>query len=45
MVFAPYFSADGSGLLNLALANSFHDGLRAVLLLSGWYRIAPTSAR
>jgi len=42
-VCAPYYSADGSGLLNLPLANSFHDGLRA-LLLSGWYRIAPSSA-
>jgi len=43
-VCAPYCSADGSGLLNLPLANSLHDGLRAILL-SGWYRIAPTSAR
>jgi len=41
---APYCSADGSGLLNLPLANSFHDGLHAVLLC-GWYRIVPTSAR
>ena len=41
---APYCSADGSGLLILPLANSFHDGLRAVLL-SGWYRIAQSSAR
>jgi len=43
-VCAPYCSADGSGLLNLPLANSFQYGLRAVFL-SGWYRIAPTSAR
>jgi len=42
--FAPYFSADGSGLLILSLVNGFHDGLRAVLL-SGLQRIAPTSAR
>jgi len=42
-VCAPYCSADGSGLLNLPLANSFHDGLHTVLL-SGWYRIAPTSS-
>jgi len=44
MVCAPYCSADGSRLLNLPLANSFHDGLRAVLLC-GWYRIAPISTR
>jgi len=31
-------------LLNLPLANSFHDSLRAVFL-SAWYQIAPTSAR
>jgi len=37
-VYAPYCSADGSRLLNLPLANSFHDGLRAVLL-SEWYRM------
>jgi len=42
-VCAPYCSADGSGLLNLPLANSFHNGLR-VVLLSGWNRIARTSA-
>ena len=40
----PYSSADGSVLLILALVNGFHDGLRAVLL-SGWQRIAHTSAR
>jgi len=44
MVFAPYCSADGTVLLILPLANSFHDGLRAVLL-SRWYRIAQSSAR
>jgi len=43
-VCAPYCSADGSRLLNLLLTNSFHDGLRTVLL-SRWYRIAPISAR
>jgi len=43
-VFAPYFSADGGGLLILSLVNGFHDGLRAVLL-SGLQRIAHTSAR
>jgi len=43
MVFVPYCSADGSGMLILPLANSFHNGLRAVLL-SGWYRIAQSSA-
>jgi len=36
---AMYGSADGSGFLILPLVNSFHDGLRAVLL-SGWQRIA-----
>jgi hypothetical protein len=40
----PYSSADGTGLLILALVNGFHDGFRAVLL-SGWQRIAHTSAR
>jgi len=43
-VFAPYFSAGGVGLLILSLVNCFHHGLRAVLL-SGWQRIAHTSAR
>jgi len=43
-VYAPYFTADGSGLLILSLVNSFHDGLRAVLL-RGWQRIAHSSAR
>jgi len=43
-VFAPYFSADGGGLLILSVVNGFHDGLRAVLL-SGLQRIAHTSAR
>jgi len=43
-VCAPYFSADGGGLLILSLVNGFHDGLCAVLL-SGWQRIAPSSAR
>ena len=43
-VCAPYCSADGSGLLILALLNGFHDGLRAVLL-SGWRRIAHSSTR
>jgi len=41
---APYCSADGSGLLIPPLVNRFHNGLRAVLL-SGWQRIAHTSAR
>jgi len=43
-VFAPYCSADGSGLLILPLVNGFHNGSRAVLL-SGWQRIAHSSAR
>jgi len=34
-VIAPYFSADGGGLLILPLVNVFHDGLSAVLL-RGW---------
>jgi len=40
----PYCSADGSALLILPLVKGFHDGLRAVLL-TGWQRIAPSSAR
>jgi len=43
MVFVPNCSVDNSVLLILPLNNSFHDGMR-VLLLSGWYWIAPTSA-
>jgi len=43
-VWAPYCSADCSALLILPLLNSFHNGLHAVLL-SGWQRIAHTSAR
>jgi len=43
-VCAPYFPADGSGLLILSLVHGFHDGLHAVLL-SGWQRIAHSSAR
>jgi len=43
-VCALYFSADGSGLLLLLLMNGFHNGLCAVFL-SGWWRIAHTSAR
>jgi len=43
-VLAPYFSADSGGLFILSLVNGFHDGLRAVLL-TGWQRIAHTSAR
>jgi len=43
-VCAPYCSADGSALLILPLVNGFPDGFRAVLL-SGWQRIAHTSAR
>jgi len=43
-VFAPYCSADGSALLNLLLVKGFHDGLRTILL-TGWQRIAPSSAR
>jgi len=41
---APYCSVDGSGLLILPPVNGFQDGLRAVWL-SGWHRIAYTSAR
>jgi len=44
MVIAPYFSANGSGLLIPPLVNRFHDGSHAVLL-SGWQRITHTSAR
>jgi hypothetical protein len=39
-VYAPYCSADGSGLLILPLVNGFRDALRAVLLsgrLGGWH--------
>jgi len=43
-VHAPYCSADGGRLHILSLVNGFHDGLRAVLL-SGWQRIAHSSAR
>ena len=43
-VYVPYCSADGSGLLILPLVNGFHNGSRAVLL-SGWQRIAHSSAR
>ena len=43
-VCAPYCSADGSTLRILPLVNGFHNGLRAVLL-SGWQRIAHSSAR
>jgi len=39
-----FSSADGSGLLILALVNLFNDGFRAVLL-GGWQRIAHSSAR
>jgi len=42
-IYAPYCSADGSGLLIPLLINGFHDGLRAVLLC-GWQRIAQSSA-
>jgi len=41
---ALYCAADGSGLLIPPLVNGFPDGLRAVLL-SGWQRIAHSSAR
>jgi len=41
---APYCSPGGSGLLIPLLVNSVPDGLRAVLL-SGWQRIAHSSAR
>jgi len=44
MVYTPYCSVDGIGLLTPPLINGFHDGLR-VVLLSGWYRIVHTSAR
>ena len=43
MVCMPFCSANGSGLLILLLVNGFPDGLRAILL-SGWQRIADTSA-
>jgi len=43
-VFAPYFSADGAGLLILSLVNGFQEGLRTVLL-SGLQCVAHTSAR
>jgi len=43
-VCVPYCSADGSGLLILPLVNSFHDGVRAVLL-SGWRPIAHSFSR
>jgi len=33
MVFAPYCSANGSGLLILPHVDGFHDGLRAILLI------------
>jgi len=36
MVFALYFSADGSRLLILPLVKDFHDGLPAVLY-HGWH--------
>jgi len=42
-VCAPYFTADGSGLLILSLVNGFHDGLCAVIL-SRWQCIAHYSA-
>jgi len=44
MVCAPYFSADGGGLLILSLVNCFHDGFRAVVLHE-WQRIAYSCAR
>jgi len=44
MVRAPYGSVDGIGLLKPALVNGFHDGLHPILL-SGWQRIAHSSAR
>jgi len=43
-VHVPYCSAEGAVLYNLPLVNGFHDGLHAVLL-SGWQRIAHSSAR
>jgi len=43
-VCAPYCTANGSGFLLLPVVNRFHDGSHAVLL-SGWQRIADTSAR
>ena len=43
-VFAPYCSADGSGLPILPLVTAFHDGLRAVLP-RGWQRIAHCCTR
>jgi len=41
---APYYSADGSGLVGPPLVNGFYDGFCAVLL-SGWLRIAHSSTR
>ena len=41
---APYGSTEGIELHILALVNGFHNGLRT-LLLSGWQRIAHSSAR
>jgi len=43
-VYAPFCTVNGSGFLLLAVVNSFHHGLHAVLL-SGWQRIAHSSAR
>jgi len=43
-VCAPFCTANGSGFLLLAVVNGFHHGLCAVLL-SGWQRIAHSSAR
>jgi len=42
-VCAPYFTADGSGLLIISLVNGFHKGLHAILLC-GWQRIAHSSS-
>jgi len=44
MVCTLYCSADGSGLLILALVNGFHTGFRAVYL-SGWQWIAHSFSR
>ena len=43
-VCAPYCTANGSGFLLFPVVNRFHDGSHAILL-SGWQRIADTSAR
>jgi len=43
-VITPFCTVNGSRFLLLQVVNGFHHGLRAVLL-SGWHRIALSSAR